>query len=249
MHIGLIIVGDEILSGRRQDRHFTKVVEILRSRGLVLDWVRILGDDGPLLTQALHATFATPDLVFSTGGIGATPDDLTRAAAAAALDIDLAVHPEGLELVTALARKRGVALQDHHRRMVEFPKGAALIPNPVNNVPGFSVGHHHFVPGFPEMAWPMIEWVLDHLYPELNDRQYLEQALMVEGQYEGVLTPLLQAVTTRHPQVKVFCLPSMQGDLPSNEVGIKGSAAQVKLAMAELKSQLDEHLYAWRRLD
>lgn len=249
MRIGLIIVGDEILSGRRQDKHLPKVIEILAARGLLLDWVRVVGDDSALLQATYRATFAAGDLVFSAGGIGATPDDLTREAVAAALDSEVEEHPEGLALVEALAQRRGLLLQNHQRRIVAFPRGASLIPNPVNTVPGFSLQHHHFVPGFPEMAWPMIEWVLDNRYAELGDRQYTEQALVVEGQYESALTPLMQALMQSYPDVKVFCLPSMHGERPSNEVGIKGGAADVRRAMADFKSQLTQHRYEWRRLD
>ncbi|MFN9449607.1 MAG: molybdopterin-binding protein, partial [Rubrivivax sp.] len=78
MHIGLIIIGDEILSGRRQDKHLGKVIEILSARGMQLAWARYAGDDRPLITRTLTDAFASGDLVFSTGGIGATPDDHTR---------------------------------------------------------------------------------------------------------------------------------------------------------------------------
>ena len=93
MNIGLIIIGDEILSGKREDKHFAKVVELLGARGLQLSWARYLGDDRNRLTRALVDSFASDDVVFSCGGIGATPDDHTRQAAAAALGVSLALHP------------------------------------------------------------------------------------------------------------------------------------------------------------
>ncbi|MFQ6687306.1 molybdopterin-binding protein, partial [Bordetella pertussis] len=84
--IGLIIVGDEILSGRRQDKHFSKVVELLGARGLKLSWAELLPDDRATLAAVLRRSFASGDIVFSCGGIGGTPDDHTRQAAAEALD-------------------------------------------------------------------------------------------------------------------------------------------------------------------
>ena len=84
MNIGLIIVGDEILSGKRQDKHLSKFIEILKARGLQLSWARYVGDERPAITAALRDAFASGDLVFSTGGIGATPDDQTRQCAALA---------------------------------------------------------------------------------------------------------------------------------------------------------------------
>ena len=90
---GLIIVGDEILSGKRADKHMPKVIELLAARGLALSWVRYVGDDRERITAALRDAFASGDVVFSCGGIGATPDDHTRQCAAAALGVELALHP------------------------------------------------------------------------------------------------------------------------------------------------------------
>ncbi|MEY2685382.1 MAG: hypothetical protein RJA09_2526, partial [Pseudomonadota bacterium] len=97
--IGLIIVGDEILSGKRQDKHMPKVLELLAARGLVLAWARYVGDDRDLITAALSDAFASSDVVFSCGGIGATPDDHTRQCAAAALGLPLVLHPQARDLI------------------------------------------------------------------------------------------------------------------------------------------------------
>ena len=94
MTIGAIIIGDEILSGKRQDKHFAKVVDLLKARGMALDWAQYLGDDRTRLTAALAASFASGDIVFSFGGIGVTPDDHTRQAAAAALGTEIVLHPD-----------------------------------------------------------------------------------------------------------------------------------------------------------
>ncbi|MGH9576345.1 MAG: competence/damage-inducible protein A, partial [Terriglobales bacterium] len=132
---GLILIGDELLSGKRGDKHFAWVVSTLNQRGLKLGWCRILGDDDVRLTAVLRESFAGDDIVFSCGGIGATPDDRTRACAAAALGVPLEPHPEGTRLIEA---RYGQAARPQRVRMAEFPRGARPIPNPVNNVPGFS---------------------------------------------------------------------------------------------------------------
>lgn len=165
--IGLFIIGDEILSGRRQDRHFAKVVELLGARGLRLAWAQFLGDDREALTDALRRSFASGDIVFSCGGIGATPDDHTRQAAAAALGVPLVLHEEARILITercaeTAAEGSGSAdmtTPENQRRlkMGEFPEGSEIVPNPYNKIPGFFIRDHTFVPGFPVMAWPMIE--------------------------------------------------------------------------------------------
>ena len=116
--VGLIIVGDEILSGKRQDKHLAKVIELLVTRGLALSWARYVGDDRPRITQALGDAFAGGDLVFCTGGIGATPDDHTRQCAAAALGVALELHPEAKTLTI----RRGTRLLSFYERLAIFAK-------------------------------------------------------------------------------------------------------------------------------
>jgi molybdopterin-biosynthesis enzyme MoeA-like protein len=235
MNIGVIIVGDEILSGKRQDKHLAKVIELLSARGLALSWARYVGDDRPRITVALREAFASGDLVFSCGGIGATPDDHTRQCAAAALGAGLALHPEAKALIQQrmrdLAAEQGLPYEPdradnaHRLNMGVFPVGAAIIPNPYNKIPGFSLGHVHFVPGFPVMAWPMIEWVLDQRYAPLHGgARSVERSVIVFGAMEASLTPLMEDIEARYPGVKVFSLPSV--DHPDFgrhiELGVKG---------------------------
>lgn len=245
--IGLLVVGDEILSGKRLDKHMPKVIELLAARGLQLDWAEYVGDAPERITAALARAFASNDVVFSTGGIGATPDDHTRQCAAAALGVPLVLHPEAEVLIRE--RMRDTALEQglpyepdrpdnvHRLNMGVFPQGAAIIPNPYNKIPGFSVAHVHFVPGFPVMAWPMIEWVLDTHYAQMFARgASAEKSVIVYGAMEGTLTPLMQAVEAAHPGIKVFSLPSV--DHPEHghhiELGVKGAADGLGPAYAQL---------------
>ncbi len=236
--IGVIIVGDEILSGKRQDKHLAKLIELLAARGLALSWARYVGDDRPRITEALQAAFASGDLVFSCGGIGATPDDHTRQCAAAAAGLDLVLHPQARDLI--LERMRDVAAEQgqpfeperpdnlHRLNMGVFPEGAQIIPNPYNKIAGFSLGHVHFVPGFPVMAWPMMEWVLDTHYAGYaalhGGVRTVELSVIVYGAMEATLTPLMEEIESRFPAFKVFSLPSV--DHPTHgrhiELGVKG---------------------------
>ena len=133
---GLFIVGDEILSGKRQDQHFEKVKSILAVRGLALSWVHYLGDDRARCVRALRSSFASGDVVLSCGGIGATPDDHTRQAAAEALGLGLELHPEAERLIRQRSAEMGQPATDDRLRMGEFPVGAHIIPNPYNKIPG-----------------------------------------------------------------------------------------------------------------
>ena len=256
--IGLIIVGDEILSGKRQDKHLSKVIDLLGARGMSLSWARFVGDDRQSITANLRDAFAQPGIVFSCGGIGATPDDHTRQCAAGALGVELALHPEAKVLIES--RMRDVAAEQgqvfdpqrpdnvHRYNMGVFPVGSTIIENPYNKIPGFSCtgaggGQVHFVPGFPVMAWPMIEWVLDHRFAHLHQRgAMLERSVIVMGAMEAALTPLMEEIEREHP-VKVFSLPSV--DHPTYgrhiELGVKGGSAAVADAFASLLTGLHRH--------
>jgi molybdopterin-biosynthesis enzyme MoeA-like protein len=257
MAIGLIIIGDEILSGKRSDKHFPKTVELLNARGLQLSWAEYVGDERGRITAVLKRSFASDDIVFSCGGIGATPDDHTRQCAAAALGVPLVLHPEAKqkieERIADVARETGKqpeynAKDNLHRlKMGEFPQGAEIIPNPFNKIPGFAIrrangGAHYFVPGFPVMAWPMMEWVLDTHYSHLFRKvARLEKAVLVYEAAESTLTPLMEAIEAEYPLVKVFSLPSV-GDANTRrhiELGVKGDPAQVEAAFGKMLAGLD----------
>ncbi|TFW23894.1 competence/damage-inducible protein A [Massilia arenosa] len=247
MAFGLIIIGDEILSGKRRDQHFPKVVELLAERGLQLGWAEYLGDDPARITATLQRTFASGDIVFSCGGIGATPDDHTRQCAAAALGRPLVLHAEGKKNIQERIRETtpdadlNSAENLHRLKMAEFPQGAELIPNPYNRIAGFTVGTHHFVPGFPVMAWPMLAWVLDTHYSHLfNQVARAEKAFIVYEAAESALTPLMEQIEAAHPLVKVFSLPSV-GDANTRrhiELGVKGDPAQVASAYEQMRTGL-----------
>lgn len=245
--IGILIIGDEILSGKRQDKHFAKAIEILAARGLELAWAEYLGDDPERITATLRRTFATSDIVFSFGGIGATPDDHTRQCAAAALGRALAPHPEGIRELEARFEGDPAQLTPHRINMVTFPTGSSIIPNPFNRIPGFSVNEHHFVPGFPEMAWPMVEWMLDTRYAALHraDRP-LEEAIIVEAG-ESRLVDLMNVIVRDYPDLKLASLPkNLDGGRFQVELSVRGHPARVPLAMAYVRAEVARLGYDFR---
>lgn len=253
---GALIIGDEILSGRRVDKHLPKLIELLGARGLQLSYAVNLGDDPVRITQHLRQAFDSGDWVFSFGGIGATPDDHTRQCAAAALGQPLVLHPEAKALITErmqdMAAQQGTVLDlahpDSQRRleMGMFPASATLIPNPYNKIPGFACQGHaggwvHFVPGFPVMAWPMVEWVLEQRCAQwFSSGARVEKSVVVYGTLEATLTPLMEAIEHQHPEVKVFSLPSV--DHPEHgrhiDLGVKGPVAAADRAYLDLMQGL-----------
>ena len=273
---GLIIIGDEILSGKRADKHLPKFIEILAARGLQLAWAEYLGDDPTRITESLRRAFASGDVVFSCGGIGATPDDHTRQCAGRALDRPIVLHPEAecliRERMQDTAREQGVPYEPdradnvHRLNMGVIPEGSEIIPNPYNKIPGFSCksggtsgagpsqaasapsggrephavgerGGIYFLPGFPVMAWPMAEWVLDtHYAAYFQTTAQVEKSIILFGAMESTLTPLMEQIEARHPAIKVFSLPSV--DHPQwgrhIELGVKGQPQAVESAYADL---------------
>ena len=295
---GIIIIGDEILSGKRADKHLPKTIELLKARGLALSYADYVGDDPARITATLARAFAAArasgDVVFSCGGIGATPDDHTRQCAAAALGVGLALHPQAKTLITSrmqdVAKEQGVAFEPdrhdnvHRLNMGVFPTGAQIIPNPYNKIPGFSCfverqespsqqgprdwfgqnagaavssggsdlhevgerGGLHFLPGFPVMAWPMIEWVLDTHYSHLHQTEaYIEKSIIVFGSMEATLTPLMLDIEASHPGVKVFSLPSVDHATYGRhiELGVKGAPDAVAVAYPALLAGLGNFDY------
>jgi molybdopterin-biosynthesis enzyme MoeA-like protein len=255
--IGLIIIGDEILSGKRSDKHLPKFIELLSQRGLQLAWAEYVGDSPERITAVLARAFASGDVVVSCGGIGATPDDHTRQCAAKALGKPLVLHPEAkaliLERMQDVAREQGVPYEPlrednvHRLNMGTFPEGADIIPNPYNKIPGFTCqgqgrGLVHFVPGFPVMAWPMMQAKLDAYCQTWGvGPKRIERSVIVFGAMEATLTPLMEAIELAHPEVKVFSLPSV--DHPQwgrhIELGVKGAEALAEKAYVALKQGLE----------
>lgn len=230
--IGLLIIGDEVLSGKRQDKHLSQANALLRPRGLELTWVRILGDEPQFLVDTLKSSFDSGDIVFSFGGIGATPDDRTRQAAAKALGLPIERHPEGVKEIEA---QFGEDAYPQRVRMAEYPKGAEIIPNSYNRVPGFSIQNHHFMPGFPMMAKPMMEWVLNHYYQHLKLEPKVEKTIRLIGGHESEWITFMEQFESDFPTLRLFSLPSIseQGER-TIELGVEGFEADAQQGLDAL---------------
>ena len=246
--IGALVIGDEILVGKRADKHFPFLVDALAKRGLRLAFCEYHGDDPQRLIATIRRTLAAGEIVFSFGGIGATPDDHTRQCVAEALGVGLALHPDAEREIRARFNDE---VTPSRLAMGTFPEGTEIIPNPVNRIPGFAVADHHFVPGFPQMAWPMIEWVLDTKYAHLVDRdRWQEDSILVFEAGESQLIGVMEQVGTRFPGVKVFSLPSMgaNGERRHVELGVRGVPAEAPAALEALCAGVREAGFPFRPL-
>jgi len=231
----VIVVGDELLSGKRKDKHLPHVIDTLAARGVQLASCHIVGDDIDALAMQLRHSRLYQSPVVCFGGIGATPDDNTRAAAARAFDLTVTRHPEATQLIE---QQFGIEAYPKRILMADLPQGATLIPNPYNNIPGFSIEQHYFLPGFPQMAWPMLDWLLETYYGDVVGEQMLERSVRIYQVRESDLIDLMDALKQEHPAVKIFSLPHL-GELPSIEMGFRGPAAKVEQAYIALCQQLD----------
>lgn len=219
--IGIIIIGDEILSGRRSDKHLSEWIKKLNEQGLSLDFAHYLSDVPERIEKHLRESFAsyqsTDDLIICCGGIGATPDDHTRQAAANAANQTFEIH-EGakaliVERIQAMQLEGKAPFDLNHPEnvqryeMARIAKNATLVPNPYNKIPGFAINQHFFLPGFPVMAWPMMDWILQNHAPKALKTASLSAYLLQMP--EGQISNLLFGLERTYPAIKTFSLPSV----------------------------------------
>ena len=213
---------------------------MLADRGHQLAWYWLLPDDPAVLQRQLRISMAGAEPVFCCGGIGATPDDHTRACAAAAAGVALVRHPQAKALIEG---RFGAEAHPNRILMADLPAGCSLIPNTHNDIPGFALDAHWFLPGFPQMAGPMAEWVLETHYGRAEPLR--ESALQVVGVPESRLVPLMRRLGEDFPDLKLFSLPHM-GDDPHILLGFRGRRP-LDDAVRALCAALDAEAIAYRK--
>lgn len=244
MEFGTLIIGDEILSGKRQDKHFEYLKKTLKKYGLSLSWVKYIQDDSKDIIQSIRQSIKSNTIVFSFGGIGATPDDFTRQAAADAFELYLTRNDEAVKLIE---EQFGEGAYPKRVLMADIPEGALLIPNEINKIPGFKINGHHFLPGFPEMAWPMVEWILNTHYKQLlNQNDFAEASIWINDVSESKLIDLMNEIVKKYPQIKLFSLPKLK-PVKTIELGVKGPSKLVFEAMLEIQVKIVNLGYEWHK--
>ncbi len=238
LRVELTIIGDEILSGRRVDKHFAHAISYFGGLGIEIHRVVYLGDDRDMLVDHFRKVRLSSAVMFSFGGIGATPDDLTRQAMAVAHDVEMLRHPEALGLIES---RFGEAAYPNRVLMADLPEGAQLIPNEFNQIPGFSMGEIYCLPGFPEMAWPMMDWVVRTYYQLPRNRDFQFRFLVVHDVRESELINLLETVQGRFPDARISSLPRFPAEgVWQTELGVRGAGAVVGEAFELLEKSLVE---------
>ncbi|MSQ80250.1 MAG: competence/damage-inducible protein A [Candidatus Methylopumilus sp.] len=244
MEFGALIIGDEILSGKRQDKHFDYLQKTLKKYGLLLSWVKYIQDDSHEIIQSIKESINPQTIVFSFGGIGATPDDFTRQAAADAFNLKLIRNDEAVKRIEV---QFGEGAYPKRILMADIPDSALLIPNEINKIPGFKIRHYHFLPGFPEMAWPMVEWILNEYYKGLlNQNDFAEASIWVNDVSESQLIDLMNGIVKKYPEIKLFSLPKLR-PVKTIELGVKGQSKLVHEAIQEIQAKIVHLGYLWHK--
>ena len=227
-----LIIGTEILNGRREDKHFAFLRETLKKRNLKFSGSFIINDTPELIASTIAYIATLPNSVlFSFGGIGSTPDDYTRLAAAKALKDGL-LYPNR-EFEKLIIERLGEKAYPHPINMAKLPKGAKLLPNPINKVPGFSLDDRFFfMPGFPQMSHPMVEYVLDKYFKNSGKKEYRYTltALCRENEFIDLMkkTP---------KDIEVSSLPKLYSDGPRATISV--ASYDKKKAKEEFQKYID----------
>lgn len=233
----VLVIGDEILSGRTQDTNTNTIARFLTAMGIDLIEARVVGDRPEQIIQALNALRAGHDYVFTTGGIGPTHDDITADCVAEAFGVDLPEHPEALAI---LERRYGVEFNAARRRMARIPSGASLIANPVTDAPGFQIGNVFVMAGVPAIMQAMLQDVA----PRLKGGAVVHSGtLKVSGVGEGDVAEILAEASRRNRELSFGSYPFGHGT--SGEMGtrlvIRGQDPDVlKRAVQDLQRSLIE---------
>ena len=239
--IHAVIIGDEILSGKREDKHLKHLSKTLKDYGLCLSKVDYIPDDLEVIRKTIQGKIGS--IVFCFGGIGATPDDCTRHAAALAHNKPIVQNTDAKLLIES---QFGKDAYPKRILMADLPENSHIIPNTINNIPGFFINHHYFMPGFPEMAWPMIDWIILNNYKSLiNAKDIEDQSIWLDNISESMLIDTMNEIEEENREIKIYSLPKLAPN-KTLELGIKGTSKNVNLAMQDLKDKLEKLKFNWR---
>ncbi|HEY8571513.1 competence/damage-inducible protein A [Phenylobacterium sp.] len=229
----VLIIGDEILSGRTQDTNLRDIARYLGVLGIDLAEARTVPDVLEEIVAALNALRSRYDYVITTGGIGPTHDDITADAVAAAFGVELEEHPE---ILAMMERRWGGELNAARRRMARVPVGGDLVKNPVQGPPGFTIGNVFVLAGVPQIMRGMLEDVGPRLR---GGRVTVSRTVRVEGSGEGQIAAPLEAVARAHPQMSLGSYPFFGPDGYGSNLVLRGrDPAEVEAVVGELTAAL-----------
>jgi molybdenum cofactor synthesis domain-containing protein len=225
----LLVIGDEILSGRTKDKNIGFTAEYLTAIGIDLKEVRVVPDEEPQIVAALNALRARYDYVFTTGGIGPTHDDITAEAVAKAFGVAIDYHPRAVEILRARLAETGGAMNEARLRMTRVPAGGELVLNKISAAPGFRIGNVIVMAGIPQIMQAMLEYVT----PQLRTGAKMLSETVRGDCREGDIGTELGAIAKAHPAVVIGSYPFMNENRTANTHIVLRSRDPQKLAAAK----------------
>ncbi|MEW2912220.1 molybdopterin-binding protein [Leisingera sp. JC11] len=233
----MLVIGDEILSGRTRDANMHFLAGELTKHGIDLKEARVVSDDEAAIIAAVQALSGAYDHVFTSGGIGPTHDDITADCIALAFDAHLDVRDDARAILQAHYDTQGLVMNEARLRMARIPNGAVLIDNPVSAAPGFTIGNVHVMAGVPMIFQAMVASVMPTL---TGGRPVLSQTLRVlrgEGEIAGPLRALAEA----YGDLSVGCYPFQKDGAFGANIVIRGTdGVRIDAAMTELAKELEQ---------
>mgnify|MGYP001301506978 CR=1 FL=1 len=227
----MLVIGDEILSGRTRDSNTHHLAQALTGRGIRLSEVRVVADDHAAIVGAVNALRARFDHVFTSGGIGPTHDDITADAVAAAFGAPIGVRDDAHAILRAHYARTGLALNEARLRMARIPEGAVLIDNPISAAPGFSLGNVHVMAGVPAIFEAMVAGLL----PTLTGGDPLLSQMVDVARGEGEIAAALADLAARYADLSFGSYPYTRNGAYGTQLVVRGTdAARLDAAMIEL---------------
>lgn len=227
----MLVIGDEILSGRTRDSNMHFLAGELNRHGIRLMEARVVADDPAAIIAAVNALRVAHDTVFTSGGIGPTHDDITADAIAAAFGVGIDHRADALALLQAHYDRAGMEFNEARKRMARIPDGATLIDNPVSTAPGFTLGNVHVMAGVPKIFEAMVASVMPRL---TGGDPLLSQSLRV-NRGEGEIAAQFGALAAAFPDLSMGSYPFIQNGAHGTNLVIRGTdAARIDAAMTRL---------------
>ncbi len=217
----MLVIGDEILSGRTRDANMHHLAGVLTERGVTLKEVRVVSDDRDAIIAAVQALSGAYTHVFTSGGIGPTHDDITADSVATAFDVPIDVRDDARAILQAHYDRQGIEMNDARLRMARIPDGADLIENPVSAAPGFTLKNVHVMAGVPSIFQAMVQSVLPSIAGGLP---ILSRAIRI-NRGEGDIAGPLQGLVAAHPDLSFGSYPGMRNGAFSVQVVVRGENA------------------------
>jgi molybdenum cofactor synthesis domain-containing protein len=223
---GLLVIGDEILSGRTKDKNIGFVAEYLTAIGIDLKEVRVVADEEPEIVAALNALRARYTYVFTTGGIGPTHDDITADAVAKAFGVAIDYHPRAVEILRERLAETGGVMNEARMRMTRVPAGGELVLNKISAAPGFRIGNVIVMAGIPQVMQAMLEYITPQLK---TGAKMLSESVRADCR-EGDIGTELGAIAKAHPDVIIGSYPFMDEKKGANAHVVMRARDPQKLA-------------------